>query len=254
MGRVEGKIALITGAGSGLGRAAAIRLAGEGATLVVTDVNADGARETVQLIENAGGFAWCQKQDVTQEAEWTALIDEIMERHGRIDILVNNAGIIIVKPIAAMTLEDFRRQNAINVDGVFLGIKHGSAAMAQNGTGSIVNLSSVAGLRGSANTIGYCASKGAVRLMTKAAAKEMQLMSLDIRVNSVHPALISTPMAESIIDQVGGDTEGVGRMAARQSGRYGTPEEVADAILYLASDESSFCTGSELVIDGGQTA
>ncbi|MFN3231737.1 MAG: SDR family NAD(P)-dependent oxidoreductase [Alphaproteobacteria bacterium] len=254
MGRVEGKIALITGAGSGLGRAAAQALAGEGATIVVTDVNVDGAEETAKLIEDAGGKAWFQRQDVTQEAEWISLIDNILERHSQLDILVNNAGIIIVKSIADMTLDDFRRQNAINVDGVFLGIKHGSAAMQRKGKGSIVNLSSVAGLRGSANTIGYCASKGAVRLMTKAAAKEMQLLGTEIRVNSVHPALISTPMAESIIDQVGGDTEGVGRMAARQSGRYGTPEEVANAILYLASDESGFCTGSELVIDGGQTA
>ncbi len=168
-------------------------------------------------------------------------------------MLVNNAGIIIMKSIEDMTLEDFRRQNAVNVEGVFLGIKHGIRAMKKAGKGSIINLSSVAGLTGSPFAIGYCASKGAVRLMTKAAAKEMMARKLDIRVNSVHPALIDTPMAESINVQLGRPNS-MKENIKRVQGRLGEPDEVADGILYLASDESRFSNGSELVIDGGQTA
>ena len=253
MGRVDGKIALVTGAGSGLGRASALRLAEEGATVIATDINGEAVQETIDQIVAAGGSGWGKRQDVTDEAEWAALIDDITGQYGRLDILVNNAGIILIKSLEQMTLEDFRSQNAVNIDGVFLGMKYGSAAMAKTGKGSIVNMSSVAGITGSANAVGYCASKGAVRLMTKAAAKEMRFAGHDIRVNSIHPGMIDTAMAQSIKDQTG-DPEAVDRMVTRQNSRYGRPEEVADAVLYLASDESSFCTGSELVVDGGQTA
>lgn len=253
MGRVEGKIILITGGGSGLGRAAALRLAQEGGTIIVTDINAEGGRDTVETIEAIGGTAAFRDQDVTNEDDWVALVDWILEEYGQLDVLVNNAGIIIMKSIDEMTLEDFRRQNAVNVDGVFLGIKHGIRAMKRAGKGSIVNLSSVAGLTGSPFAIGYCASKGAVRLMTKAAAKEMMAQKLNIRVNSVHPALIDTPMAASISEQLG-NPNSMKENIARIQGRLGEPDEVAEGILYLASDESGFSNGSELVIDGGQTA
>lgn len=253
MGRVDGKIILITGGGSGLGRATALRLAQEGGTIVVTDINAEGGRETVETIEAIGGSAAFRDQDVTREDDWATLIDWIMGEYGRLDVLVNNAGIIIIKSIDETTLEDFRRQNAVNVEGVFLGIKHGLRAMKQTGTGSIINLSSVAGLTGSPFAIGYCASKGAVRLMTKAAAKEMMAQKLNIRINSVHPALIDTPMAESISVQLGRPNS-MKENIKRIQGRLGEPDEVADGILYLASDESRFSNGSELVIDGGQTA
>jgi len=253
MGRVQDKIALITGAGSGLGRAAAELLAREGATVVATDLNEEGGRETVARIEADGGKALFQHQDVTQEAEWIALIDMIVDRFGRLDILVNNAGIIIVKPIEQLTLEDFRKQNAINVDGVFLGMKYGIAAMRKAGKGSIVNMSSVAGLVGSAFAVGYCASKGAVKLMTQAAAKEMLGYKTGVRVNSVHPGMIATPMADSIADQTGGKDR-LDHIIKGLHGRYGTADEVAQLVLYLASDESSFCNGSAMVLDGGQTA
>lgn len=253
MGRVEGKIILITGGGSGLGRAAALRLAQEGGTIIVTDINAEGGRDTVDTIEAIGGTAAFRDQDVTNEDDWVALVDWILEEYGQLDVLVNNAGIIIMKSIDEMTLEDFRRQNAVNVDGVFLGIKHGIRAMKRAGKGSIVNLSSVAGLTGSPFAIGYCASKGAVRLMTKAAAKEMMAQKLNIRVNSVHPALIDTPMAASISEQLG-NPNSMKENIARIQGRLGEPDEVAEGILYLSSDESGFSNGSELIIDGGQTA
>ena len=251
-GRVAGKTALVTGAGTGLGRAAALRLAEEGATVVVTDVDETGGQETVALIQNAGGAGWFHSHDVTAEPHWNAVITETIKRHDRLDILVNNAGIIIMKPVDEMTLGEFQKQFSVNVDGVFLGLKYGVQAMKRTGAGSIINLSSVAGLRGTPRGVAYCGSKGAVRLMTKAVAQEMREQGLNIRVNSIHPALIDTAMAVSVANQMGAGND-VGAMVAQFQGRLGTPREVADGILYLASDEASFTTAAELMVDGGTT-
>lgn len=253
MGRVEGKIALITGGGSGLGRAFALRLAEEGARVIVTDLNVAGGEETVGLVESAGGKAAFRERNVTEEGDWESLMDWLMAEYSRLDILINNAGIILMRSIEDMTLEDFRRQNAVNIEGVFLGMKYGVGAMKKSGGGSIINMSSVAGITGSPMATGYCASKGAVRMMTKAVAKEMNAFKTGIRVNSVHPALIDTPMAASINEQLG-NPQRMEEAVERIQGRYGTAEEVAEGIVFLASDESRFMTGSELVIDGGQTA
>ena len=256
IGRVEGKVALVTGAGSGLGRAAACRLAEEGAIVIVTDVNEAGGAETVATIEAAGGDAGFMAHDVTKEDDWAQVVGAIMEQHGRLDVLVNNAGVIVMKPVDEMTLDEFRGLFAVNVEGVFLGLKYGVQAMKQpqrgDVKGSIINLSSVAGRRGSPLGVAYCGSKGAVRLMTKAVAQEMRVLALDIRVNSVHPAIIETPMAVALANQVGRGNDMDGMIGEFQ-GRIGSPLEVANAILYLASDESSFSTASELVVDGGVT-
>ena len=197
MGRVEGKVALVTGAASGIGRACAEALAREGAWVVLTDVQDDkGERATREI----GGRARYRRQDVTHEDAWITLIAEIERDFGRLDILVNNAGIAIGCPdITAMSLADWRRQQAVNVEGVFLGVKHVLAAMRRAGNGGwIVNVSSVAGLRGAALLAGYCATKGAVRLFTKAVAMECAAARDGVRVNSVHPGIIETPIWEGI--------------------------------------------------------
>ena len=254
MARLNNKTALVTGGGSGIGRAAALKFAAEGATVIVTDFNDDTGQETVALITADGGKARFVHHDVTQEADWEAIMADILANEGQLDILLNNAGIIIMHALEDFPLEDFRRQNAVNIDGVFLGMKHGVRAMKRTGKGSIINMSSVAGRTGSPSAVGYCATKGAVRLMTKAAAREMLAHKTEIRVNSVHPALIDTSMAQDIRDQVGDGTRALDKAFTRTQGRLGQPEEIANGILFLASDESSFANGSELVLDNTQTA
>lgn len=253
-GRVEGKVALISGGGQGIGRAAAQTLAREGARVIVTDFNDDAGAETAALIIQAGGTARFIHHDVTKEAEWEAVMADILANEGQLDILLNNAGIIVMHMLDNFPLEDFQRQNAVNIDGVFLGMKHGVRAMKRTGKGSIINMSSVAGRTGSPQAVGYCATKGAVRMMTKAAAKEMLVQQLEIRVNSVHPALIDTSMAQDIRDQVGDGTRSLDKAFVRTQGRLGQADEIANGILFLASDEASFANGSELVLDNTQTA
>lgn len=258
MGKLDGRVALITGGARGLGAAAARALAGEGAKVVVSDIG-DGT-ETAKAI--GGAYV---KHDVTLEADWAKAIAFTKKTFGGLDILVNNAGVFWVRPIAMTSLEAFKQMQAVNVDGVFLGLKYGIPAIAERaqkweGGGSIVNLSSVSGLIGSANTVAYNASKGAVRLMTKGAAIECAEQQLKIRVNSVHPGIIDTPMMDGAIDEIskrtGKDVEAErARMAKRHPmGRIGKDTDVANAILFLASDASAFMTGSELVVDGGMTA
>ncbi len=255
MGRVDNKVALVTGAGSGLGRASALRLAEEGARVAVTDVNAKGGQETVALIERAGGQAFFMAQDVTSEAGWEGVIGAVEQRFGKLDVLVNNAGVFLVKPITSTTLEEFRWQNGVNVDGVFLGIKHGIGALERAGGGSIINISSIAGLVGTAISPAYCASKGAVRLLTKACAMECAQKKNRIRVNSIHPGGMLTPMLEAGMQALGGSAR------VRQSfddmaplGHLGEALDIANGVVYLASDEAKYVTGAELVIDGGITA
>ena len=257
MGKVEGKVALVTGGASGIGAGCAERLAQEGATVVITDVQDAKGAELVATIKKAGGKARYLHHDVTREDEWQTVVADVEKAEGRLDILVNNAGIGIGCPsITMMSLDDWRRQQAVNVEGVFLGIKHSLPLMRKAGHGgSIVNMSSVAGLKGSPILAAYCATKGAVRLFTKAIAMECANFKDGVRVNSVHPGIIETPIWESIAGMNPGvnappDLDAMSQMAV-PLGVKGFPDDIANGVLWLASDESRYVTGAELVIDGG---
>lgn len=259
-GRVEGKVALVTGGASGIGRGCAERLAQEGATVVVTDLQDDKGAQTVEAIRAMGGKASYLHHDVTSEQAWIDVVAAVKAAHGRLDVLVNNAGIGIGGSVLTMTLADFQKQTAVNLDGVFLGVKHSIPLMRENGGGSIINMSSVAGLKGSAILAGYCATKGGVRLFTKAVAMECAAAKDGVRVNSVHPGIIETPIWDTIVGtgEVG-DNARPPRGAALDAmsaegvplGVKGYPEDIANGVLWLASDESRYVTGAELVIDGG---
>jgi len=254
MAELDGKVAIVTGGGSGIGAACALKLAGAGAQVAVTDIDEAGAKETVDAIAKDGGQAWYLAHDVTDEERWRAVIDEVMDKTGRLDVLVNNAGIGLLAAVTEMSLEDWRRQTAINIDGVFLGTKHAIPAMNRGDGGSIVMISSLAGLQGSAGLTGYCATKGAVRLFAKAVAIECAAAGHNIRVNSVHPGIIDTPIWTKFRPGAGGanaiDAQVLGETAA-PIGRAGDPEEIAKGVLFLASEQSSYMTGAELVLDGG---
>jgi len=265
MGQVDGKIALVTGGASGIGEACVQTLAREGATVVISDIDDVRGDELASSISAAGQQAIYLSHDVTDEARWQQVVAEIERRYGRLDILVANAGIgIMVPSIVEMSLADWRRQTAVNLDGVFLSVKHGIPLMrhpsgASRGGGSIIMTSSIAGLRGSATLAGYCATKGGVRLFAKAIAMECASRGDGIRVNTVHPGIIDTPIWSKIRpDLVGGgrnapiDVEEMGRVGA-PLGRVGRPQDIANGVLFLASDASSYITGTELVIDGGIT-
>jgi NAD(P)-dependent dehydrogenase (short-subunit alcohol dehydrogenase family) len=249
MALLDGKIGIITGAASGIGAATARVLAREGAKLVLTDID-DTAGSA--LAADVGGVYL--HHDVSEEDGWPAVI-ALAGRFGRLDIMVANAGIGIMGAVVDMSLKDWRRQMAINVDGVFLSVKYCIPAMRRAGNGgSIVMLSSVAGLRGSAGLAGYSATKGAVRLFAKSMALECAQANDGIRVNSVHPGIIATP----IWDKLPGGNQPIDPYVAAEAivplGKAGQASEVADGVLFLASDLSTHVTGSELVIDGGMTA
>lgn len=255
MGRVSGKVALVTGAASGIGRASAEALAREGATVILTDVQE--GEEAAAAIRTAGGKARFLRHDVASESDWQSVIASIERQEDRLDILVNNAGIAVAGLIHELKLEDWRRQMAVNVDGVFLGVKTSLPLMRQNGKargGSIVNISSIAGLRGAANLSAYCTSKGAVRLFTKSVAIECATMQDGIRCNSVHPGLIETPIWNQVVpganEPMDLDAAAALRVPLR---RKGWPEDIAKVVLFLASDESAYMTGEEVVVDGGMT-
>ena len=260
-GQVQGKIAMVTGGASGIGAAVAELLAREGASVAVTDIDDLGGLELVAKIKKAGQEAVFFHQDVTSEARWVEVVAEVEKRYGRLDILVSNAGIaIVVQSITDMLLQDWQRQLAINLDGVFLSIKHCLPVMRKTGGGSIILMSSTAGLRGSAGLSGYCATKGGVRLFAKAVAMECALVGDGIRVNSVHPGVIDTPIWSKAPTEASGsstnaplDPEQIAK-AAVPLARAGHASEIAGGVLYLASDASSYVTGSELVIDGGMFA
>lgn len=253
-GRVQGKVALVTGAASGLGAATARRLAEEGAAVLLTDLDVAGGEAVAHAIAEAGGRAAFHAQDVSREEHWGAVVAEAKRLFGALHVLVNNAGIAqSSQPLLAMSFEDWRRVQAVNLDGVFLGLRHAGGLIAASGGGSVVNLSSVLGKVGLPEASAYCASKGGVALLTMAVALEWA--PLGIRVNSVHPGFIETPMVTNALHAAAdGNEKRVQLMMAHALGRFGVPREIADAILFLASDESAFMTGAELVVDGGYTA
>ena len=260
-GQVAGKVALVTGGASGIGRAISELLAEEGAIVVVTDVDELRGPEVVAGIKNAGGEALFLYQDVTSEQRWAGIIAEIERGFGRLDVLVSNAGIGIGAPsIVEMSLADWRRQTAINLDGVFLSVKYSLPLMRKSGGGSIIMMSSLAGLRGAPTLAGYSATKGGVRLFAKSVALECASAQDGVRVNSVHPGIIDTPIWGKIPSggASGGqnapmDCEALAKLAT-PLGRAGQAREIAQGVLYLASDASSYVTGTELVIDGGMFA
>ena len=254
-GRVAGKVALVTGAASGLGAETARRLAREGAQVVLSDRNHELGAEIALEITGDGGDALFVPHDVALEADWQAVIAATLARYGKLDVLINNAGIASNGgELMTHTLADWRTMMSINLDGVFLGMRYGGEAIAAGGRGgSIVNLSSILGKVGFPGAAAYCASKGGVLLLTKAAAIEWA--PLNIRVNSVHPGFIETPMVANAIHESENANEMRDQLiAAHALGRLGMPREIADAMIFLASDESSFMTGAERVIDGGYTA
>ncbi|MDZ4370085.1 MAG: glucose 1-dehydrogenase [Phenylobacterium sp.] len=253
-GRLDGKVALVTGAASGLGAESARRMAREGATVVLTDLDEAGGRKVADEILAAGGRAAFHLHDVTDEARWAEIVAWTVDEVGRIDVLVNSAGVGSGgEAILEATLEGWRRITSINLDGTFLGIRHVAPVMAAAGRGSIINLSSILGKVGLPGAAAYCASKGAVLMLTKAVA--LELAPAGVRVNSVHPGFIETPMVRNAFRESENENEMRDMIVSRHAmGRLGAPREIADAIVFLASDESSFMTGSEVVVDGGYTA
>ena len=248
-GRLAGKVALITGAASGIGRATAALFHREGAKVAATDRNEAGLKALGPDADLT------LAQDVTDEARWREVVDAVLAAFGRLDILVNSAGIATLGNIETTTLADFRKVSAVNAEGVFLGCREAVRAMKETGGGSIVNLSSVAGIIGDASSLAYCASKGAVRLLTKSAALHCARARYGIRVNSVHPSFAETPMVlDGIARARDPERLRAGLERAAPMGRMGKAEEVANTILFLASDESSFTTGAEFMVDGGLTA
>lgn len=255
MGRVAGKVALVTGAGMGLGRAAALLLASEGARVAVTDIDENTGRETADLIARGGGEGLFARQDVSRPEDWQPVMDAVEQRFGRLDVMVNNAGIAIAKTIEDTTLDEWRRTMAVNLDGVFLGSQHAIRLMKRTGGGSIVNLSSIDGIIGEADLAAYCASKGGVRTLTKAVAAHCAEAGYGIRCNSIHPGYIWTPQTENYLKDLGRLEEERAKALARHPiGFLGEPSDIAYMVLYLASDESRFVTGSEMVVDGGYLA
>ena len=258
MDRVKGKVALVTGGRRGLGKAIAILLAREGAKVVITDHKEEGAEVVVQEIERSGGEAMFLKHDVANEEDWRLAIDKTVDRFGRLDVLVNNAGVGEGKDIESITLEEWRWVMSVNLDGAFLGTKYAIQAMRHTGGGSIINMSSIEGIVGDSRMVAYDASKGGLRTLTKSAALHCAKRGYNVRVNTVHPGFIDTAMVRGFLKAHArdGDVE-VARKALERLhpvGHLGEPDDVAYAVLYLASEESKFATGSELVIDGGYTA
>lgn len=243
MGRLDGKVALITGGARGQGAAEAELFVNEGATVVITDVLAE---EGLMTADRLGDGVTFLDHDVTDPSAWEAVVAGVLESHGHIDVLVNNAGIFQIAGILDTTLEDWDRMIAINQTGVFLGMKSVVGHMREQGSGSIINISSIAGLRGSGLAHAYGATKWAVRGMTKSVAQEMA--AFGVRINSVHPGIIDTPMLQQFGEARGGIESRI------PMGRTASASEVGNVVLFLASDESAYCSGHEFVVDGAFTA
>ena len=249
MKRLEGRVALITGAASGIGRATAERLAAEGSAVVVTDVQDEAGEQTATAIRGGGGDAIYLHLDVTDGAGWAAVVERVLADRSRLDVLVNNAGLGDLAPIEETSLADWERTVAIDQTGVFLGMKTCAEALKASGHGSVINISSIFGTSGGFGTSpAYHAAKGAVRTLTKNVA--LHWATEGVRVNSVHPGFVRTP----ILDQAKGTEVWDAMTAMTPMGRLGEPEEIAAAVAYLASDDASFVTGLELYVDGGYIA
>ena len=255
-GRLTSKVTLVTGGGSGIGEAICKRFAEEGATVIVTDINPESAQRVAEEISASGGKAVDREQDVTDPDLWNNLLDRIVRDFGSLDVLVNNAGIAVIMPIEQETLEGWRRMQSVNMESVFLGTQAAIRVMKDHG-GSIVNISSVEGIIGEPLVPAYNASKGGVRIFTKSAALHCAQEGYGIRVNSVHPGYVGTAMVADAIGTMPPEQA----LAFQQEllariplGRLGDAVEIANSVLFLASDESSYVTGSELVVDGGYTA
>ena len=267
---LSGKTALVTGAASGIGEAVARTLAAAGAAVVVTDLATqfDKAAAVVEAIVAGGDAAEFRALDISQEEQWISVTKHVRERYGALDVLVNNAGVVLVKPIVETTLEEMRWISRINIEGVFLGVKHAVPLLRLRGQAnpagaSIINFSSAMGIKGYPFGSLYSMSKGAIRLFSKSIALEFAQLHYNIRVNSIHPGLVDTAMVAheseklSALGAMGTSTSEEMRQAFQNLnplGRLGTPQELANAVLFLASDLSSFVTGSEMTVDGGETA
>lgn len=249
MNRLTNKVAIITGAGSGMGREEALLFAKEGATIVATDINEAAVQAVVKEVEANGGKGLAYAHNVASEEDWIKVVEDVISKYGKIDILVNNAGISFPVQLLESTVDQWNKVMNINVSSVFLGMKHVVPQMKNNKGGSIVNISSIAGLTGSSGAGAYTASKGAVRMLSKAAAVDFG--KDNIRVNSVHPGFIETPMSKEFVND-----EKMNKFFMSQTAlpRVGLAVEVAEAVLFLASDEASYITGVELPVDGGVVA
>jgi NAD(P)-dependent dehydrogenase (short-subunit alcohol dehydrogenase family) len=255
-GRLQGKVVLITGGASGIGLASAEACAREGARVVISDINAEEGAAQSRRLAAAGLAVTFARHDVTSEADWRRVIDDTVQRHGQLDVLVNNAGIAVIAPLEQETLEGWRRTQAINVEGVFLGSREAVRVMKGRG-GSVINLSSIEGLIGEPLLPAYNASKGAVRIFTKSMALYCAQQGYGVRVNSIHPGYVGTPLMVNALGSLPPDEAAALQqdlMVRIPLGRAAEPREIAHGVVFLASDESSYMTGSELVMDGGYTA
>jgi NAD(P)-dependent dehydrogenase (short-subunit alcohol dehydrogenase family) len=256
-GRFAGRVALVTGAASGIGPETACRLAAEGAAACCADVNEPGIEQTAESIAQHGRLASVHRLDVGVEADWEAAVQQILSVHGRLDVLVNCAGISAAAPVAEMAYADWRRVLAVNLDGAFLATKHGIRAMRTAG-GSIVHVSSASGIKAAAGACAYSASKAGLCMLSKAAAKECRDQGIPVRINTVCPGGVKTPMwttmpfFQELVQKSGSEEAAFASLAGDVPGsRFSEPADVVHAILFLASDEARFVTGVDLLVDGG---
>lgn len=251
MGRVAGKVCIVTGAASGMGKADAERLVAEGAAVVLTDLNEKDGQAVADALGEKALFI---RHNVTSEEDWKTVVDTTVEKFGRLDVLVNNAGMMTVGSVVDCSLEDYRKVNAVNSEGVFLGCKVAIPAMEASGGGSIINMSSVAALHGMSFVAAYSASKGAVAALTKSVALYCREQKNGIRCNSIHPDGVKTPMVFKVVTGEESATREQIESLQPESNPFCEPEDIANMVLFLASDESSFITAAEMLVDNGATA
>jgi 3(or 17)beta-hydroxysteroid dehydrogenase len=262
MSRLAGKTALVTGGTSGLGRATVLALAEAGATVVFTGRNAAGADETLRRLAAQGQIARFLPHDVTREADWARVFDDLLAREGRLDVLVNNSGVSRLRPMETLTLADLRFLTDVNVRGMFLGIKFAFAAMERNSgkTGSIINISALNALRGSPNSTAYAIAKGGTTQLARAAALEGRSGGRNVRVNAIHPGVLfeegdkPSPGAIALYGEEGAKEFVRRNIETVPLGRLGHPRDIGRAVVFLASDESRHVSGAEVIVDGGRSA